>query len=151
AKTVLLGFADLKRVVRSVDDWSFWASGAHVDRANVLCHAVNESASAEFVRWIEDDKPGQSAHECVVFHGLLAWAVFADRDAAVRADKLRIHARISDTHAQLVITFVAKKNREGRRERQLAGKREAAGDRNHVGLCNADGKKALRKLFLEFG
>ncbi len=146
---VLLGFADLKRVIGAVDDGSFGASGAHVNRANVLGHAMHQRARAEFVGRIKHHKSGQCTHECVIFHRLLAGAVLANGDAAMRAHKLGVHVRIRHAHAELVITFIAEKDRERRREGQLAGKRQPAGNRYHVGLSDAHSEEAFRIFLLE--
>src|SRR5258708_39868019 len=109
---MLFGFADFEGVGGAVNGGSFGAPGTHVDRADMLGHPMDEGARAEFIRRTEHHETRQGAHDGVVFHRLLAGSVFADGDAAVRADKFGVYAWISHAHAQLVVAFITEEDGE---------------------------------------
>src|SRR5207248_4047689 len=105
AFAVHLRLTDLEIVTLVVNDGGLRASSTHEYRTNVLGHAVHQRTRAEFVGRAEDYEARETARERQVFHRLLARSVFTDRDPTVRADKLRIHLRISHGDAQLVVAF----------------------------------------------
>ena len=105
-------------------------------------HRLDQALGADRVGRIEHDRVRHGAHHRQILEPHLRRAVLADRHAAVRAGELEVGAR-DRRHAD-VVEGARQEAGEGRDERDLAARRQADRDADHVLLGDEALEVALR-------
>ena len=125
------------------------AAKAQIHRAFHLVSCLHRRTRLHIIRRTEHSHTGDGAHQRKVLAALVAGAVLADGNAAVRRADLHIQVRIADGIADLLKGASRHKHRKAGNERHKAHRRHARRRSDHVRLRDAAVKVPVREFLLE--